>query len=253
MSTIDNLNTETEVSTSDDDSSLSQVSTSCFSSLWLFSKIYPFIVLILRWPEWVNCSGTRNPKAIALILSCVSSVFWVVSTATEFWLKVEVMGIPVTRGLWKECQFGYCQRIPVHLVYLVVVQFFMALSILTCYTSVYFGVLSFITCRTCERIQRSFVSAILCFNSAFFGFVALTTYTGQTAGLPESTYMWSYALGWISIFMSLYAGTYHFIAHKKTLHMQKETSESILVNVLQKPSFSRTSDSSYDVQDPGYI
>uniref|UniRef100_A0A8C8RPF0 Uncharacterized protein n=1 Tax=Pelusios castaneus TaxID=367368 RepID=A0A8C8RPF0_9SAUR len=50
--------------------------------------------------------------AAGLCLSCLATVLLAVSAATEYWIRLWVLGIVIHQGLWRECQLGSCA--PLH-------------------------------------------------------------------------------------------------------------------------------------------
>lgn len=150
-------------------------------------------------------------RSLALLAGSLALMCVLVALSTDFWFVAIGPHFSSHSGLWpKKGQLSVEG-------YIHVTQVFNILAALCGLVSVGFLVLSYIPSLSAPG-RGPFVSSITAFTVALFMMVAMAVYTGERWSQPrqdqiQSTFSWSFYLGWVSVPLWLSAGGLSLIVH----------------------------------------
>nr|XP_033819758.1 lens fiber membrane intrinsic protein-like [Geotrypetes seraphini] len=154
-----------------------------------------------------------------LFCAFVGNILLVVSTVTDHWMQYWLSGSFAHQGLWRYCMTGKCYLQTESMAYWNATGAFMILSALGCFVGIITGILSFSHFSTFEKFNKLLAASIMFFISTFFVLLAMAIYTGVTVNFlgkrfGDWRFSWSYILGWVALWMTLFAGIFYMYAYK---------------------------------------
>lgn len=150
---------------------------------------------------------------MALLVGSLALTSALVALSTDFWFVAIGPHYSAHSGLWPD---GNQQSVA---GYIHVTQTFNILAVLCGVASVGLLVLSCIPSLSAPG-RGPLVSSITAFVAALFMLVAMAVYTGERWNQPrhpqiQSSFSWSFYLGWVSVPLWLSAGGLGLVAHSR--------------------------------------
>ncbi|XP_014402928.1 PREDICTED: protein NKG7 isoform X2 [Myotis brandtii] len=152
-------------------------------------------------------------RSLALLAGSLALVSALVALSTDFWFVAIGPSSTAHSGLWPKRDEELVAGI------INVIQTFSILAVLCGLVSVGLLVLSCIPSLSASG-RGLLVSSITAFVAALFTVVAMAVYTGYRWSQPrhsqiQSSFSWSFYLGWVSALLWFSAGSLGLVAHSR--------------------------------------
>ncbi|XP_069057301.1 lens fiber membrane intrinsic protein-like [Pleurodeles waltl] len=150
-------------------------------------------------------------KLSSLVLIFVSALVVLISLASDYWISSSVSFF----GLWRLCVQGICTSLG-SAADVDATRAFIIISFLLLVASGVLQILEIWISTVMAGVNKQKLVTIMNFCAACSAIIAMGVFTGSAnsagAGVPFS---WSYALGWVSVGLSLLAGVVALVSFKK--------------------------------------